>query len=607
MRNRFVLVLSLILHYSISFSQTSAHQFEVSTIKVWGVLKYYSPYISSGNINWDKVLLELQPKIKNVQTIEEFNILISGLVDTVYNHTSHKSKVDTDVIKCIELNKLEKLDNFSFLKDTVKYIRRPDFSWIMKDENLSQQNRIKLIEIIINYKPVHKNVFLTEDRLHIVRTIEESNEDIAYVINDGTEIVVPVEYSFLALARFWNVINYLYPYKNLLDANWDSFLINSCQLYETIPYYSYINSFAPALNEGHAILDRSEIKTPVGLTNPQYVKYIFPFTTKLIDEKIYIDQCIDSQAIKEANVISGDEILSINNQISPVLLEKIKSRISFGNESAFKSSFEQYFTLFNLTDSVFDVVLLRDSKTINVRIGGTTSEKYHQLYSPFTDFMIIDSTTVYINIATPSVKFNQLLSESYQKDIILDLRKYPVGENMNLFCNFLANRKIDVAHYYYPSVKYPGVFESAREELSFREKMPLYANFILTKESKELLKYSRKHFRKEIFRNKLVVLIDGSTISAMETLCMMIKCVYPDAVFIGRQTAGSNGNMVYMNLLGGVRLSYSSIDFHFADGTQTQRVGHIPNIVVEDNIEDFKNDSQDIIFEESILFIKNCR
>ena len=25
--------------------------------------------------------------------------------------------------------------------------------------------------------PVHKNVFLTEDRLHIVRTIEESNEE----------------------------------------------------------------------------------------------------------------------------------------------------------------------------------------------------------------------------------------------------------------------------------------------------------------------------------------------------------------------------------------------------------------------------------------------
>ena len=32
------------------------------------------------------------------------------------------------------------------------------------------------------------------------------------------------EYRLLALFRFWNVINYFYPYKDLLDTSWSTVL-----------------------------------------------------------------------------------------------------------------------------------------------------------------------------------------------------------------------------------------------------------------------------------------------------------------------------------------------------------------------------------------------
>lgn len=119
----------------------------------------------------------------------------------------------------------------------------------------------------------------------------------------------------------------------------------------------------------------------------------------------------------------------------------------------------------------------------------------------------------------------------------------------------------------------------------------------------------RKQFKNIVFNptfnKKMIVLIDGSSISQSETLAMLIKTYYPKAIFVGRPTAGSNGNIVMnINLPGGVSFSYSSIDFHYADGTQLQRIGVLPDIYVDDSIEGIKQ-GKDELLEKAISIINN--
>jgi len=603
MKIRFLTFTILFAISNICISQSNRAIIKADYIKVWGVLKYYSPIIQRGDIDWDNILLRHHEQFSEDLSLEKYNSYISILIDTIHQKTKIVENLTDEDLYLFKNNRIYELESFNFLKDSIKYVRKPDFSWIVEDSMLTSENRTKLLEIIINYNPSKNNIHLKTIRKHIIQPTELEFENISTAINNGTEVFVPYEYNFLALARFWNVINYLYPYKNLLSENWDSFLIRNCESYNEIQYFKYVNSFAVSLQEGHARINKSNVKTPSGLTNPDYVKFQFPFKVKLIDDKIFINGIYDTLNANNAIVKNGDEILYVDNESTNDILTRLRSQISHGNSSYFKSFVESNFSYYVYTDSIVSLTIKREFDTLNILTYGISIGKFKNEKKNKPNFIEIDSSTIYLSCATPSLEFAEYLSNSYNKDIILDLRDLPVGENMNLLCNFLSNEKVAVAKYDYPNIQYPGVFEQSKD-LEFMEKIPLPLKLILPKETRKVFKFSRKHFVQQEYNKNLIVLIHGYTISSMETLCMMIRKVYPSAIFIGRPTAGSNGDIVSLTLPGNVSMSYSSINFHFADGTQTQKIGHQPDILIQDKVEYLKNGNSDPILEAAVLFLQ---
>lgn len=161
---------------------------------------------------------------------------------------------------------------------------------------------------------------------------------------------------------------------------------------------------------------------------------------------------------------------------------------------------------------------------------------------------------------------NQLKKNLNKNHIILDARDYPTGYNTLYLPKFLSKNLKSVAKYSFPSVEHPGIFVKIDSALTYYDS-------------------SLFNFDKA-FSGKLYVLIDGQTISQQETVCMIIKTYYPNAVFIGQTTAGTNGDITgFINLPGNMKFTYTSIDFHFANGTQIQRNGIKPDIEVHETIE----------------------
>ena len=72
-----VLVTGLNAQESSLFNQNSRL---AALAKVWGVLKYYHPKVATGEIDWDKVLVDSIDKIKNAATREEFNEEINNII-----------------------------------------------------------------------------------------------------------------------------------------------------------------------------------------------------------------------------------------------------------------------------------------------------------------------------------------------------------------------------------------------------------------------------------------------------------------------------------------------------------------------------------------------
>src|SRR5690606_36484951 len=80
------------------------------------------------------------------------------------------------------------------------------------------------------------------------------------------------------------------------------------------------------------------------------------------------------------------------------------------------------------------------------------------------------------------------------------------------------------------------------------------------------------------YKGKVVIIVNEITQSSAEYHTMAFRTV-PGAVVIGSTTAGADGNVSRIVLPGGINTAISGIGVYYPDGTETQRVGIVPDII----------------------------
>lgn len=86
------------------------------------------------------------------------------------------------------------------------------------------------------------------------------------------------------------------------------------------------------------------------------------------------------------------------------------------------------------------------------------------------------------------------------------------------------------------------------------------------------------------YDGKVVILVDESSISQSEYTAMAMRTA-PNALVVGSTTAGADGNVSTIPLPGGLTTIISGIGVFYPDGTPTQQVGIVPDLVVTPTIE----------------------
>jgi len=107
----------------------------------------------------------------------------------------------------------------------------------------------------------------------------------------------------------------------------------------------------------------------------------------------------------------------------------------------------------------------------------------------------------------------------------------------------------------------------------------------------------------EVYRGKVVVLINEDAISQAEHTCLFFETA-TDVTFIGTPTAGANGDVTTMVLPGNLTVSFSGHDVRHADGRQLQRVGIQPTIRVERTIRGV-TEGRDELLDAAVKFLQN--
>ncbi len=519
-------VLCLISNTLVQSQKLSDKEKLVTTAKVWGFLKYYHPNVSNGSYDWDDELLNIMPKLSQADEVADLSDIYKDWI--------------LSLGKMPECRTCGNSINSTFDKNY-------NLDWI-KDEKLISK---ELSTILVKIKD-NRNL----GNQYYVGTTGAGN---AYPKNEKKYIgdnFPNRQQRLLGFFRFWNFIEYFYPYKYMLDSNWDSIL------------KEYIPKINAAANEKEYHLIISELigniddsHTRVNfLSDSNQVKH-FPYTVKDVEGECVIVGSYNAKIGAENGLMVGDIIVEVNGKNVQKYFQSNENLLSASNH-AFKKV-KAYTDLLN-----GDL----DSQKLRINRSGKILEMTVKLYK-FQDFdyyntnyfpshSFIRSDVGYINIRTlPKDKklISKIMSEmADSKAIIFDVRGYP--QNTHLLLGEELNSEEQVfAYSIAPDLSYPGKF--------------IYLN-----ESKVGKKNKRN------FKGLVIILVDESTFSLGEFTVMSLQTLQNN-VTVGSQTAGADGNVSHIEYFGGHKVQVSGLGIFYPDGRETQRKGikidHIVNLTID--------------------------
>lgn len=563
----FVVILASICFAGIEYAPQPAEEskplteFQIRNLatfcKVWGFLKYYHPYPSKKHVNWDQVLIENYPKVKSAITKEEFNAVIRSITQK------------TGSVKTIK-HPFTAPDSLSI---------NVDFSWINDTASLDKSNSLYLNSVRVNHtgfnnKYVSPMLFTRNPKFN-----EDTCEPNSYTIE---------AYRFLALARYWNVIEYFFPSKYLMDTNWDSTLIESVPKFvyakTQFDYLHAIQWTTARIDDGHGF-----VRAPwFPLT-----KYV-PITTFYNKDTLYVTGHANDSFAATTKIIRGDKIVSINGQSVKDRWMRLRSHRSASNESYAEFRFASSSDLTSTELDSITFVLIRDGNSITVtektyrsremfRKWKTPQHKLQGRSEIRTD-SISGKRYGYFNMGTlKKSQVDSLFKELKGVDhLILEVRNYPSDFPAWIkVANKIVYPRQGIARMSYPDYDHPGYLKFTQVGLKVGTN------------------------KKDYYKGKIYILIHHYTMSAAEYETMGLRLA-PNSVVIGTQTAGADGNVSTIVLPGNYSSTFSGLGWYYADGRQTQRIGIVPDIKVEYTVES-ELAQRDPIMEKALELIRTSK
>ncbi len=388
------------------------------------------------------------------------------------------------------------------------------------------------------------------------------------------------EYRLLAAFKIWTVFNYFFPYKDLMNEDWDQVL------------KEYIPRFENAANAEEF---RIAVQEMTAFTHDSHVFADWPssdwahpmFICRYIENKLVVDR-IYSDSLK-VKILPGDEIISINGKSIADLEKKFRPLIAASTEQSMKNLLARYY--FYGEDGSQLSIVLKTKGNETRQFETTRSNAFWQyfrkgnqdndiirLISPEIGYADLD----HLQVLQVDSMFQMLKNT---KAIIFDMRGYPNGTAWAIAPRLnIKGKKIYGALFKKPLIS---LDENEDNEVSYSFYQPVPATL------------------KPPYKGKIIVLIDERAMSQAEHTCLFFESA-ADVTFIGSPTVGANGDVTSFRIPGNLSISMTGQSVRHADGRQLQRVGIIPDIEILPTIEGIRS-GKDEVLERAIEFINNGR
>ena len=540
-----ITILALMLLTQIAFSQgLTENQKLAATCKVWGFLKYYHPKVAKGDFNWDNQLFEILPKIEKANTNDEFSIVLENWITT--------------------LGEIKEIVPIVVSKDVEYFDKNFDLSWF-NSKLFSKKLTLKL-------KIIEDNRF-QGDQFYIQKL--EGGNVFAKNENKSDLLVSEKRNRLLLLFRYWNIIEYFYPYKYLMDNKWEKTLAdllpNFINLESEKDLQLNMMKLFARLNDSHTYISTS--------AKNRDEKNCLPVKCKVIDNKLVVTKIGNDSLAVADDIRVGDAITKLNEKSIKDLIEEKKEVISASNESFYLKQFSNAIIFGN--EKTVSLECLRNGittkKTINV-FGIKEALKNAFVKLKAEKYKLLPKNIGYVNMGEIEVKNipDMIITLKNTAAIIFDLRNYP-KETLYEIADFICEGEKAYIKFTKPDLTYPGRFKWTEPNKIGKE-------------------------NKNNYKGKVIVLLDENSISQSEETAMAFQTA-PNITIIGSQTAGADGNNSDFEYIKGFDTHFTGIGVYYPDRRETQRIGIVPDIEVKPTIKGIQ-EGRDEVLDRALKFIE---
>lgn len=515
--------------------------------QIWGYLKYYHPAIASGRYNWDYELFRILPDIINVKNKEERNEILNKWVLSLGEFDITKASLQP--------------------KEEIKI--SPDLSWI-NEEKLGKSLTASLQQV--------KTAKRSEKHYYIDKMKGVGNPDFTNERPYNDMLYPDTGYRLLCLYRYWNMIAYYFPYKNLIEEDWNKVLSEYIPSFinakNELDYKLSVLSLIARIHDTHA-----NIWSYHEVLNEFKGKNYAPLEITFIENKAVVTDYLDKTEGEKTGLTIGDVIEKINTK---TVEELIKEKLPFTPASNYPTQLRDIArNLLRTNEDSLSITYWNGKEKITRQIKALHTSKmniYAKYQKTDTCFKLINKDIAYLYPGSIKNKYlRDIMNQVNQtKGLIIDFRSYPSDFIVFTLGEYLLPEPTSFVKFSQGSITTPGLFTMTKE-----------------------LKVGRSN--KNYYKGKIVVLINETTQSSAEYHTMAFRSA-PKAVVIGSTTAGADGNVSQLVLPGGIRTMISGIGVYYPDGRETQRIGILPDIEARPTIQGIK-EKRDELLELAIKVI----
>ncbi|WP_428070417.1 S41 family peptidase [Chryseobacterium gambrini] len=510
---------------------------------IWGYLKYYHPSIAEGNYNWDYELFRIYKKTENASAEQRDQIL-------------------TDWIK--GLGKFQTAKNSEPKNVKIK----PDLDWI-SNSGFSKE----LTELLLQLKDAKR----PKVNYYVDFFPNVDNPDFRHE-NPYREMKYPDEgFRLLSLYRYWNMIQYYFPYKNLIEEDWKGVL------------KEFIPKFINAKDETEYNLASLELIGRIHDThaniwgNSKSLEKYFgerysPVKLIFAENKTVVEGFYDENLGTQTGLKKGDVITEINGENMDNIIKNMLKYLPASNYPTQLRDISR--KLLRSNAETINLTILRDGKTEEKTIKTYAYSDIKIKKEPKEFFKMLDGNIAYVYMGSVNA---DLLPEVFEKikntkGLVIDFRSYPSDFVVFKMGKLLKPEPSDFVKFTNTSNSQPGLF-------TFTPSLKTQGTV------------------KKYYEGKIAILINETTQSSAEYHTMAFRTA-PNAKVFGSTTAGADGNVSDIKLPGNISTMISGIGIYYPDGRETQRIGIVPDVEVKPTIDGIKN-NKDEVLEKSVEWIKN--